>query len=59
MSGTAPETQCITIDIVDDMDFEESQSFFVSIMTIFPSFASAGESTTVVIQDNNGIALFI
>ena len=28
VSGAAPDTQCITIDIIDDLDFEENQSFF-------------------------------
>ena len=54
MSGAAPDTQCITIDIVDDMDFEESHNFSISIMTITPSIAFSGELTSVVIQDNNG-----
>ena len=52
--GTAPDSQCISIDIVDDADFEESQNVSVSIMTISPSIATAGEFATVVIQDNNG-----
>ena len=52
--GTAPDSQCISIDIVDDVDFEESQNFSLSIMTISPSIATAGESAAVVIQDNNG-----
>ena len=59
VSGAAPDTQCITIDIVDDMDFEDTQSFSVSTIIISPPFATTSESTTVVIQDNNGIALFI
>ena len=54
VSGAAPDTQCITIDIVDDMDFEESHNFSISIMTITPSIAFSGELTSVVIQDNNG-----
>ena len=54
MSGAAPETQCITIDIVDDMDFEENHSFSVSIMNITPPIGFAGELASVVIQDNNG-----
>ena len=52
--GTLPDSQCISIDIVDDADFEESQNFSVSIMTISPPIATAGEFATVVIQDNNG-----
>ena len=58
VSGAAPDTQCITIDIADDMDFEETQNFSVSIMTITPSIAFAEELASVVIQDNNG-KLFI
>ena len=54
VSGAAPDTQCITIDIVDDMDFEESHSFYASILTITPPVAPSGEFATVVIQDNNG-----
>ena len=54
VSGAAPDTQCITIYIVDDMDFEESQSFSVSIISISPSFVLAGEFATVVVQDNLG-----
>ena len=54
VSGPAPDTQCIAIDIVDDMDFEENHSFSVSIMNIKPSIAFAGLPTSVVIQDNNG-----
>ena len=57
MRGTAPDSQCISIDIVDDMDFEESQNYSVSIMTISPPIAAAGEFATVVIQDNNGIVI--
>ena len=57
MRGTAPNSQCISIDIVDDVDFEESQNFSVSIMTISPSIATIGEFVTVVIQDNNGIVI--
>ena len=54
VSGTAPDSQCISIDIMDDVDFEESQNFSVSIMTISPSIATAVEFAIVVIQDNNG-----
>ena len=57
VSGAASDTQCISIDIVDDMDFEETQLFSLSIITIWPSFVSAGEHATVFIQDNNGIIL--
>ena len=54
MSGAAPDTQCITIDIVDDMDFEESHIFSVSIINVAPFIAPFGEFATVAIQDNNG-----
>ena len=57
VSGAAPDTQCISIDVVDDVDFEESQNFSVSIMTISPPIAAAGEFATVMIQDSNGIAI--
>ena len=54
MSGEAPDSQCITIDIVDDMDFEESHSFYASILTITPPVAHSDEFVTIVIQDNYG-----
>ena len=54
MSGEAPDSQCITIDIVDDMDFEESHSFYASILTITPPVAHSDEFATIVIQDNYG-----
>ena len=54
VSGAAPDTQCITIDIVDDFDFEESESFSLSISSITTSAPPTGELATVVIQDNNG-----
>ena len=54
VSGPAPDTQCIAIDIVDDMDFEENHSFSVSIKNIKPSIAFAGSLASVVIEDNNG-----
>ena len=54
MSGAAPDTQCISIDIVDDTDFEENQHFSVSISNTVPPFNPTMELATVVIQDNNG-----
>ena len=54
VSGAAPDTQCITIDIIDDLDFEENQSFSLSISSITASAPPTSELATVVIQDNNG-----
>ena len=53
--ATNGDTACISIDIVDDDDFEGDHDFLVQILSISPSIASGGGSlATVTIQDNNG-----
>jgi len=48
-------TACISIDIVDDNNFEGDHEFQVQILNIAPSIASgAGNLAPVMIQDNNG-----
>ena len=48
-------TECISIDIIDDDDFEGAHSFEVVLSSITPSVASGtGDVAAVVIQDNNG-----
>ena len=48
-------TACISIEIIDDNDFEEEHTFDVLLSSITPSIASVtGGLTTVEIHDNNG-----
>ena len=55
-SGTTTngDTECLSIVIIDDNDFEEDQNFQVQIGMITPSIASGTGSALVTIQDNNG-----
>ena len=62
-SGTTSDgdSQCITIDIVDDDIYEEDQHFMVEIKSATPTTsASVGSpnSASVTIQDNNGLCYY-
>lgn len=49
------ESQCISIGIIDDEDFEDAHDFTVKICGIEPPIANGLNSTVpVTIQDNNG-----
>ena len=49
------QTECTNIPIIDDPDFELTQTFNVDIMTISPSIiSSAGPMAQVEISDNDG-----
>lgn len=53
------QTQCVTIGIVDDNNFEGNQNFQVQISGITPPVASGtGSAVPVTIQDNNGKLCF-
>ena len=58
-SGTSPSSECITVNIVNDNNFEGSHNFVVSITSITPPIAPTGSTTTVFIQDNNGKLLIL
>lgn len=52
------DTECITVVIVDDNDFEAEQTFEVLLSLITPDVASGtGSMATVVIEDNSGNSL--
>ena len=57
LHGAASDTQCITIDIVDDVDFEESQNFSATIISLSQLVSTVGEFAVVIIEDNNGIII--
>ena len=49
------DTECITIEIIDDNDFESDHTFEVQIASIAPSTAASSSGMAlVVIQDNDG-----
>ena len=55
------DSQCITIDIVDDDTYEEDQHFMVEIKSVAPTTsATVGSlnSASVTIQDNNGLCYY-
>ena len=58
-SGTRPSSECITVNIVNDNDFEGGHNFVASITSITPPIALTGSTTTVFIQDNNGKLLIL
>ena len=52
------DTECITVGIVDDADFEAEQTFEVLLSLITPNVASGtGDVAAVIILDNNGNSL--
>lgn len=52
------DTECITVEIVDDADFEAEQTFEVLLSLITPNVASGtGDVAEVIILDNNGNSL--
>ena len=57
--GTNPNTECITVAIMPDNDFEGSHNFVVSIVSIMPPVAPVDSVTTVFIEDINGKLLIL
>lgn len=55
-NGTANnDSECIYIEIIDDIDFEDEHDFHVNISMITPPIASGiGDVISVTIQDNSG-----
>ena len=54
-TATSGDTQCITIGIIDDDNFEDAHSFTVEISGIEPLIATGlGSMVQVEIHDNDG-----